>query len=113
MESGFATQLDKSTNVTNCAQFLIFARYVGKERIFDECRIETTIKEDDNFQMVNSFFKQHGLKWENVRGCTTDKAPAMLERKSGFRAHVIEVAPHVNFGLRDPLNSVAMQSPFY
>ena len=59
--------------------------------------LEATTKEDDIFQMVNSFFKQHGLKWENLRGCTTDGAPAMLGRKSGFRARVMEVAPHVKF----------------
>ena len=47
--------------------------------------------------MVNSFFKQHGLKWENQRGCRTDGAPAMLGRKPGFRASVMEVAPHVIF----------------
>ena len=59
--------------------------------------LEATTKGDDIFQIVNSFFKQHGLKWENLRGCTTDGAPAMLGRKYGFRARVIEVAPHVKF----------------
>ena len=32
-ESGFAIQLDESTDVTNCAQLLIFVRYVGKEGV--------------------------------------------------------------------------------
>ena len=59
--------------------------------------LEATTKGDDIFQMVNSFFKQHSLKWENLRGCTTDGAPAMLGRKSGFRARVMKVAPHVKF----------------
>ena len=59
--------------------------------------LEATTKGDDIFQMVNSFFKQHGLKWKNLRGCTTNKAPAMLGQKSGFRAHVMKVAPHVKF----------------
>ena len=59
--------------------------------------LEATTKGDDIFQMVNSFFKQYGLKWENLRGCTTDGAPAMLGQKSGFRARVMEVAPHVKF----------------
>ena len=31
-ESRFAIQLDESTDVTNCAQLLIFVRYVGKKR---------------------------------------------------------------------------------
>ena len=60
--------------------------------------LEATTKGDDIFQMVsNSFFKQHGLKWENLRICTTDRAPAMLGQKSGFRARVMEVAPYVKF----------------
>ena len=59
--------------------------------------LEATTKKDDIFQMVNSFFKQHGLKWENLRGCTTNGDPVMLGRKSGFRARVMEVAPHVKF----------------
>ena len=42
--------------------------------------LEATTKGDDIFQMMNSVFKQHGLKWENLRGCTTDGAPAMLEQ---------------------------------
>ena len=89
-ESGFAIQLDESTDITNCAQLLIFVRYVGKEGDKEEflmnAALEATTKRDDIFQMVNSFFKQHSLKWENLRGCTTDGAPAMLGRKSGFRA---------------------------
>ena len=82
-ESGFAIQLDESTDVTNCAQLLIFVRYVGKEGVKKEflmnAAFEATTKEDDIFQMVNSSFKQRGLKWENLRGFTTDGAPAMLE----------------------------------
>ena len=81
-KSGFAIQLDKSTDVSNCAQLLIFVRYVGKEGVKEEflmsAVLEATTKEDDIFQMVNSFFKKHGLKWINLRGCTTDGAPAIL-----------------------------------
>ena len=98
LENGFAIQLDESTDVTNCAQLIIFVRYVGKEKKFlINAALEATTKGDDIFQMVNCFFKQHGLKWENLRGCTTDGASAMLGRKFGFRARVMEVAPHVKF----------------
>ena len=65
-ESGFGIQLDESTDVRNCAQLLIFAQYVKKEGDEDEfmmnAALEATTKKDDIFQMVNLFFKQHGLK---------------------------------------------------
>ena len=60
-ENGFAIQLDESTDVTNCAQLLIFVRYVGKEGAKEEflmnAALEATTKRDDIFQMVNFFFK--------------------------------------------------------
>ena len=77
-EIGFAIQVDESTDVTNCAQLQNFVRYVRKEDVKEEflrnAALEATTREDDIFQMVNSFFKQHGLRWENLRGCTTDEA---------------------------------------
>ena len=75
-ESGFAIQLDESTDVTNCALF----------------RFNCTDVTNGEF-----FFKEHGLKWENLKGCRTDGAPAMLGRKSGFRARVMKVAHNVIF----------------
>jgi len=115
-ENGFAIQLDELIDVTNCAQFVIFARYVGNEGIKEEflmnAALKATTKGDDIFEMVNAFFKQHSLKWENLRGCTTAGAPAMLGRGSGFRARVTEVAPRVRFfALHDPPVCTVMQSP--
>ena len=87
-ESGFAIQLDESTDVTNCAQLLIFVQYVGKEGVKEEflmnAALEATTKGDDIFQMVNSFFKQHGLKWENLTGCTSDMGPSYVRIKVWF-----------------------------
>ena len=62
-ESGFAIQLDESTDVTNCARY----------------RFNCTDATKGEF-----FFKQHGLKRGNLRGCKADGALAMLGRKSGF-----------------------------
>ena len=59
--------------------------------------LEATTKGDNIFQMVNSFFNQHGLKWENLKRCTTDGTTAGLRQKAGFRACVIEVALHEMF----------------
>ena len=49
--------------------------------------LEATTKGKDI--VVDAFFKQYGLKWENLRGCTTDGTPAILERRSGLRARVM------------------------
>ena len=98
---GFSIQLDETTDVSNCAQLLVFAGYVVghgiKEELLISSMLEGTTKGEDIFQLVNSFFQEHELKWVNVKGCTTDGAPAMLGRKSGFRGRVLEVAPHVIF----------------
>ena len=53
-ESGFAIQLDESTDVTNCAQLLVFARCVGKEGVEEEflmkAVLEATTKEMITFK---------------------------------------------------------------
>ena len=85
---GFAIQLDESRDGVNCSQLLVFVRYVGKEGLKDEflfnAAFKTTTKADDIFHAVDSFFKRHGLKWTDLKGCTMDGAPAMLGWKSGF-----------------------------
>ncbi len=58
-EIGFAIQINESTDVTNCAQLLVYARYLGSEVIKEEllfnAALEATTKADDIFQMVDSF----------------------------------------------------------
>lgn len=36
--------------------------------------LEATTKGEDIFENVESFFKQHGLNWKDMKGCTTDGA---------------------------------------
>ena len=46
------------------------------------------------FELVDNFFKENGLQWSKLVGCTTDSAPG---RKSGFQACVKAVSPSVIF----------------
>jgi len=98
---GFTIQLDETTDVANHAQLLVFVRYVGngciQEELLMNTELEATTKGEGIFKMVQSFFDQHGLEWGALTGCTSDGAPAMLGVKSGFKARVLEVAPHVIF----------------
>ena len=57
--------------------------------------MRTTTKGEDVFELVNNFFKENGLQWTKLVGWTTDGAPAMLGRKSGFQARVKAVSPSI------------------
>ena len=94
----FAIQLDESTDVSSCAQLIVFAKYVHSDDIKEEflfCSdLETTTKADDIMMKIDAFFESGGLMWEKVAGVCTDGAPAMIGKKSGFQQKVKERAPN-------------------
>ena len=94
----FSIQLDESTDVDSCSQLMAFVRYVHlngfKEELLFCSRLEKTTKAVDIFEKVSSFFESENLLWENVCGCCTDGAPAMLGTKSGFQAFVKKQNPN-------------------
>ena len=58
----FSIQLDESTDVAQCSQLMVFARYVHRDSVEEEflfCRaLEATTKADDVMAYVSSFFEQ-------------------------------------------------------
>ena len=50
--------------------------------------MRTTTKGENVFELVDNFFKENSLQWSKIIGLTTDGAPAVLGRKSGFQARV-------------------------
>ena len=84
----FAIQLDESTDVTACAQLLMFVRYVsGKDfkKDFLFCHtLDSTTRGKDIFIKVSDFFEREGLSWNNVCACTTDGAQSMHGCRPGF-----------------------------
>ena len=46
---------------------------------------------------MDEFFQKNGLEWSKLVGCTTDGAPAILGRKSGFQSYVKAVSPGIIF----------------
>ena len=59
--------------------------------------LAATTKEKDVFNVLADFFKENELNWSMLVGCTTDGAPAMAGRKSGFQAYVKNVAANPTF----------------
>lgn len=110
----FSIQLDESTDVSSCAQLLVFVRYVHAGAIKEEflfCSpLETTSKGSDILAKVNTFFETNGLSWDNVCGSCTDGAPAMLGSKSGFQASIKKLNPRIK-GIHCMIHRQALAFP--
>ena len=95
----FALQLDKSTDIYNLSQLLVYVRYVADERINEEflfCQpLETTSKAVDVFQMLIDFFDKTELSWSKLVGVCSDGAPAMIGANSGLISLVKQKNPAI------------------
>jgi hypothetical protein len=86
----FSTQLDETTDISQCSQLLVFGRYVQadaikEEFLFCEFLLETT-KNVDSLKMVKfSFCAKQNFDWkEKLHTVRTDEALGMLGNTSGF-----------------------------
>lgn len=52
---------------------------------------------EDIFIKLDYKLKEEGLSWDECIGMCTDGAAAMVGKKKGLKARVLQVAPHVNF----------------
>ena len=96
----FSMQLDESTDVSQCAQLLVYVRYMHADTIKEEflfCEpLSETTKAADVLEMVNNFFAKQDFNWKrNIGSLCTDGAPAMLGKTSGFASLVKKEAPHI------------------
>ena len=78
---GFAIQLDKSTDESNCPQLLVYVRYATKDAIPNELllinKMKTTTKGENVFELVDNVFKK---KWSPM-----DQASWLQkQRRSGY-----------------------------
>ncbi|KRZ61853.1 Protein ZBED8 [Trichinella nativa] len=80
--------MSQSTDQANCAQLIVYARFIANNTIEEELLfsepLKTTTNGADVFQAVSQFFEVNGLMWEKLVGVCTDGAPAMLGSRSGF-----------------------------
>lgn len=94
-----AIQLDESTDIASCAQLMVWVRYVKDDDLVHQpllCKpLETTTKGEDVFQIVKAFYEHHELDFNKLIASTTDGAPAMLGKHSGFNAKLARIAPNL------------------
>ncbi|GAA6085321.1 SCAN domain-containing protein 3-like [Tachysurus ichikawai] len=97
----YTLQLDESTDVSSTAQILVFVRYIfeGKlnEKMLFCTHLEGSCTGEDIFNKLDSKLNDEGLSWGECISVCTDGAGAMLGKKKGLKARVLQVAPHLNF----------------
>nr|XP_033506785.1 zinc finger BED domain-containing protein 5-like [Epinephelus lanceolatus] len=93
----FSIQLDESTDVANCAQLMVYVRFIKELSVQEEflfCHplpARTTAAEI--FKALNDFIQEHHIDWSRCCGICTDGARAMTGRHSGLVKQVQAVAP--------------------
>ncbi|XP_069498778.1 zinc finger BED domain-containing protein 5-like [Ambystoma mexicanum] len=95
----FALQLDEATDISREAHLIAYVRYCGATTILEDflfCKaIKTRATASELFDILNDFMSSHCLRWEACVGICTDGAPSMCGDRSGLKAKVLAVAPHV------------------
>ncbi|XP_076045277.1 zinc finger BED domain-containing protein 5-like [Oratosquilla oratoria] len=95
----FAIQCEETTDVAQCSQLLMYARFVSGNNIKEEimfCHLmESFTTAEAIFDVISDFFQENQLSWESLVGVCTDGAPAMRGLRSGFVTKVKERNPSV------------------
>ena len=93
----FSIQLDETTDVASCSQLLVFCRYFTesdmKDNILFCSELESTTTAVDVMETLTMFFDHEKLKCEHLCCVCTDRAPAMLEARSGLQTLVQNRSP--------------------
>nr|XP_055055877.1 zinc finger BED domain-containing protein 5-like [Misgurnus anguillicaudatus] len=97
--SEFALQLDECTDVSSAAQLLVYARYSWDEHILEDIlftkELEGRASGEDIFKLLDTFFTEENLSWENCVSVCTDGAAAMTGHKNGVVARIQAVNPKI------------------
>ncbi|XP_050516254.1 general transcription factor II-I repeat domain-containing protein 2B-like [Diabrotica virgifera virgifera] len=95
----YSFALDESTDVSDTAQLAVFVRgvtedYTVIEELLDLRSMKDTTTGKDIYEEVKSCIEKYELRIENLCGLTTDGAPAMTGRTSGFAALMCKNVTH-------------------
>ncbi|KAI6649935.1 protein ZBED8-like [Oopsacas minuta] len=95
----FVLQLDEPTDVSSCAQLMIYVRYIHDSNFKEEflfCRpLDSQTRGIDVFNKVDTFFCKRRSRLEKSWAVCTDGAPSMLGSHSGFQTRVRQFVPDV------------------
>ena len=99
----FAIQLDEATDSSMDAHLICYVRFVC---LTNKCIIEDLLfckpitsrcRGIDMFEILDTFFKENDLVWENLVGICTDGARSMSGKYNGLQSLVRDHAPHAKW----------------
>ncbi|XP_077065697.1 SCAN domain-containing protein 3-like [Siphateles boraxobius] len=97
----FSLQLDESTDVTNAALLLVFARYRWDSSLHEDIlfcgELPTRTTAQECFRFMDDYFKKNGLDWHNCFGVCSDSAASMTGRHHGVVRQILDRAPEAKW----------------
>ncbi|XP_049322931.1 zinc finger BED domain-containing protein 5-like [Astyanax mexicanus] len=98
-ENRFAIQVDEATDSSKNCLFISYVRFVNSESLTMSedllfCKsVQTRATAEELFKIMDSYFTEHELKWENCVGFCSDGAQTMAGKRKGLQALVKRAAP--------------------
>lgn len=93
----FAISCDESTDIVNCAQLIVYVRYIGGDIIEEEILysqfLTAGITSEDIFNSISNFVEKNDLDWNKLIELCTDGAPAMIGVRSDLAIKLKEKSP--------------------
>lgn len=97
----FALQFDESTDVTDCAQFVVFVRFEADESIIEDILFCKALSANTTGQCIYDLFlestRDYEIDWTKCIAICSDGAKAMTGNKSGLVAKLKSVMPNVTW----------------
>jgi hypothetical protein len=120
----FALQLDETIDIFNCAQLMVFVRYIDdeyekgiREQIYCCKEFDTKTTGEEIFNLLNEQILKHGLSWEWWTSVCTDGAAAMVGRQNGLIARLQTINSSIKWTHciihREALASKQLNEDFY
>ncbi|CAH2011755.1 unnamed protein product, partial [Acanthoscelides obtectus] len=78
----FAISCDEYTDIVNCAQLIVYVRYIGEDIIQEVILYSQFLT--DIFNSISNFVEKNDLDWKKLIGLCTDGAPVMIGVRSGL-----------------------------
>ena len=96
----YSLAIDKSTDITSIAQLAVFVRGITEEMLGLQAMKDTTTG-DDIFNEVKALMTKFNLQLQNLRGFSTDGAPAMVGSRAGVSSLIKKELASNNVDMHD------------